>query len=154
MKPAALRGGTASAVLALAGCLVLGSLGVAGCTDQATPEPAPSEAKAPAASIPPAPQVGKKGVTGAKADLTSSTCTFADGAWSFAGTLTNAQKSTQSYAVRVSVRDTTTSSVAQVKVFTEKVAAGKSVKLDEPQFFEADSAEGTDCVVSVTRKKV
>lgn len=136
------------------------ALAIAGCSADNAPAPDKSPelgdaqaATSPATPVPSAPVVGKDGVAGAKADLSSSSCAFADGAWSMKGTLTNSQKAAQDYAIRVSVRDTTTSSVKVAKVFNKKVEPGKSVKVSGERFLEAASSDGTDCVISVTRQK-
>lgn len=137
--------------------LLVPVLGLAACSDDSsdkstgnsTESSAPST---PTASIPPAPQVGKGGVKGALGDLADADCSYADGAWSLSGTLSNPHKEASVYAVRASVRNKSTSSVLFAEVVSKKVAPGKSVTISEDAFFEADASDDVDCVVSVTRK--
>ena len=128
-------------------CAVLGTvlLAAAGCQgEKGTDTPNPNTPATVTASPP------KTQPAGAIKDLHDATCTYAAGAWSFSGELTNAGKAKVTYTVMVAVAKTDGGTVLGSKQITRTLAPGESATVKADKFYKG-SNKGVSCVPSATK---
>lgn len=126
---------------------VLGAvlLAVAGCQGEKGAATPSSSTPATVTAQPP-----KSQPAGAIKELHDAKCTYAEGAWSFSGELTNAGKGKVTYTVMVAVAKTDGGTVLGSKQITQTLAPGESAKVKADKFYKG-SNKGVSCVPSATK---
>lgn len=127
---------------AAVGVVLLAAPGCQGAKGGDTPDPGtPSTVTA---------QPPKSQPAGAIKELHDAKCTFAAGAWSFSGELTNAGKEKMTFTVTVAVAKTDGGTVLGSEQITETLAPGESAKVKADKFYKGTN-KGVSCVPSATK---